>query len=615
MKFSLVAVCIIAVILFIQSQKIELLDSFSQRFNDINFYLQKKHLNPDVVVVSIDEKSINRFGRWPWRRDIIAKGISKLQDTKVVGFDMVFSEKTDYDKELSSAVASLNSSVCGFFFRTHATQDLTNRQRDILQDSSLDLLQSNLTDRQSFLKSDFAELSEASIMTSCTMEAFFSTITSSDKLYRFYPSAFYLDNSLYPSLGIQILRVALNSDIDIDKSNVLLLNKERIHINNSGFTQLNFYAKEEYKALSFLDLYEGKIDEQVLKNKIVLFGVTEMGVGDVVPTPIGNIYGVFVHQTFLSNFLNHELIWESQLLNQLISIVMVLAVLMFVLSIKKLYVRIFAYIFFYLLLFFIAKVLFVTQNIYIDMFYPLLSILLSALVEESVLFYVEEKNTRFIKKAFSNYLSKELLHKLVEKEEFLQLGGERKELSILFSDIRNFTALSEDMNDPQKLIQLLNRYFTPMTEAVLRNRGMVDKYIGDAIMAFFNAPVDVENHAKAACDSALEMIANLASLNEELAEDQIAPIEIGIGINTGEVVVGNMGATERFNYTIIGDSVNLASRLEAKTKEYKVEIIISSFTYELVKDFFEFKNLGFTDIKGKKERIEIYQLISKKEML
>lgn len=615
MRFSVVAFFTLVLILLLQSQKIELLESFSQRFNDLNFHLQEKTINPDIVVIGIDEKSVNHFGRWPWNREVLAQGLKKLQDADLVAFDMVFSESTPSDQDLANSLSSLNNSVCGFFLRKHATEVLTDTQLDVLQNSSLDLLQSKLKEQNNFFTANFAEVSIEPIIESCTMQGAFSTISSDDKLYRFYPSAFYLHNSLYPSLGLQSLRLRFNSDVDLKNSDTLVLNKENIYIDSFGFTRLNFYPKEQYKALSFLDLYEGKIEKSALQNKIVLFGVTEMGVGDIVPTPVGNIYGVFLHQTFLSNFLNHELIWESRILNQFVCVVMILSILLLVLSIKKVFLRVVGYIAFYMFVFVVSKYIFVTQNIYIDMFYPLLSIVIGALIQEFIIFYVHEKDTRFLKKAFSSYLSKELLDKLVRSEKGLELGGEKKELSILFSDIRNFTTISEEMNDPQKLIHLLNRYFTPMTQAVMDNKGMLDKYIGDAVMAFFNAPVDVENHAQAACNCALEMREKLATLNEELQRDGIAPIHIGIGINTGEAVVGNMGATKRFNYTIIGDSVNLASRLESKTKEYKVDIIISSYTYELVKDLFLCKDLGFTDIKGKKQSVRIYQLISKKEMI
>lgn len=611
-RTSLLGVFSLLLILFLEFEKFEFLDSFAEKFNDTNFAFQTKSINPDVLVVAVDEKSVNYFGRWPWDRAVLAQGLEKLKAADVVALDMVFSESTATDQKLASSIETLNNSVCGFFLREQATQELSAQEHDILQNSSLDLLQSKLQKNEHFLNAKFAELNVEPILGACTMQGAFSTITASDKLYRWYPTAFYIQNSLYPSLALQSLRLKFNSDVDRKTANVMTLDNQNIAVNDLGFVRLNFYDKKAYKTISFVDLYNGKIKNSELQNKIVLVGVTEMGIGDVVATPIGNMYGVYLHATFLSNFLNSELIKEFSSLNYLMTILIVLIVLISSMLFKQLYGRIVTYIGSYLLLFAIAKTLFVFNSLYIDMFYPLIALGLSVALIEFSIFYVQEKDTRFIKKAFSSYLSKELLDKLVHSKKDLELGGEKKVLSILFSDIRNFTTISEEMDDPQQLIKLLNRYFTPMTQAVMDNKGMLDKYIGDAVMAFFNAPLDLEEHAHAACTCALEMIEKLNLLNKEFEKEGIAPIHIGIGINTGEAVVGNMGATKRFNYTIIGDSVNLASRLESKTKEFGVEIIISSYTYALVKEDFICKDLGFTPIKGKKDEVRIYQLISHK---
>jgi adenylate cyclase len=210
--------------------------------------------------------------------------------------------------------------------------------------------------------------------------------------------------------------------------------------------------------------------------------------------------------------------------------------------------------------------------------------------------------------AFSSYLSADLLDQLIENPEALALGGEKKELTILFSDIRGFTTISESM-DPVSLINLLNRYFTPMTNSVLEHGGMLDKYIGDAVMAFFNAPVDVKEHANAGCDTALEMIEKLDELNIELAAEGIPPIRIGIGLNTAEVVVGNMGSDTRFNYTVIGDGVNLSSRVEGLTKNYGVDILITEFTVEKITKDFVYRKIEPVKVKGKDEAVLLYELM------
>jgi len=611
MRYSLVFVTLFVILLVIKSAQFSQYGGFKEGFSDLYTHSQEKNLNRKILIIGIDEKSIDRFGRWPWERSILAKGIKNLQNAEVVGFDMVFSEPTSHDAQLAAAIENLENSVCGFFLRKKATAPADEEQLAILADSSLDLLQSKLQDDTHFLSANAVELNDLALLQSCTMQGAFSTLLSEDKLYRDYPVAFFYGDTLYPSLGTQMLRLYLNEDLDYIDKRTLKLGKEKLYLDDHGFVRLNFYDKEEYKVISFLDVYDGKIPKELLKNRLVLLGITEMGVGDVVSTPIGSLYGVFLHATFLSNFLNDEFIVSFYWIDTLVLFI-ILFLLYSILYVKSIFKRFALYVVVYFGMYEISLLAFNIYSIQIDMLTPLIGTVLTVMIQESWLFYDKEKDARFIKKAFSNYLSNELLTLLVKNNKKLQLGGEKKELSILFSDIRNFTNLSEKMHDPQQLIALLNRYFTPMTQAVLNNRGMVDKYIGDAVMAFFNAPVAIDNHAQAACDCALEMIEKLKKLNMELEAEGMKPIHIGIGINTGEAVVGNMGSSKRFNYTVIGDSVNLASRLEAKTKEYGVNIIISQTTYEQVKDTFECRDLGVTQIKGKEKVVHIYELVAKK---
>ena len=231
---------------------------------------------------------------------------------------------------------------------------------------------------------------------------------------------------------------------------------------------------------------------------------------------------------------------------------------------------------------------------------------------EALAFNNNERKSRFMRDAFSSYLSKDLLERLILNPKALSLGGEKKELSILFSDIRGFTSISESM-DPESLVRLLNRYFTPMTNCVLEHNGMLDKYIGDAVMAFYNAPVDVERHADQASLSALMMISLLEKLNVELKAENSPQIHIGIGINTADVVVGNMGSDTRFNYTVMGDGVNLASRVESLTKNYGVEILITQFTVEKLTQEFVYRKIEPVIVKGKDEAVLLYELMPSTE--
>lgn len=599
--------------LLLQIYKIEPFESFSLRFNDINFYLQDKEPNKDIVFVAVDEPSVNKYGRWPWDREIIAKGIDTIARADVVLLDMIFSEPTVHEKDivLSDSIAGLSNSVCGFFLRHNSTQTISDEELEVLGDSSLDLLQSQVYEYQNpiFASAPDAEISILPILEACTLSGSFSTLTESDHLFRSYPISVYYDEILYPSLAIQGLRLKFNADIQRVNEHSVEIDGHTIDLDDRGFTRLNFYKPSQYTVISFLDIATGKVKPEYFDSKIVILGITEVGAGDVVSTPIGAMPGPLLHYTFISNLLENHLIIEPQYIASTIIVFMVLLPLILVLLIKKILYRLLVNIFIYLMIYVIARTLFVVDMIYIDMFYPLVSLLLSAVAVEAIAFNIQEKGGRFMRDAFSSYLSADLLDQLIKNPQALALGGEKKELSVLFSDIRGFTTMSESM-EPDQLIKLLNRYFTPMTNAVLDHGGMLDKYIGDAVMAFYNAPVDIEDHAEASCNSALEMIAQLNILNVELGNDGINPIMIGIGINTAEVVVGNMGSDTRFNYTVIGDGVNLASRIEGLTKNYGVNILITENTVEKIGDKFLYRKIEAVKVKGKDKAVLLYELMS-----
>ncbi len=610
--YATVLVPILAVALVLQIYKVEPFESFSLRFNDINFDLQKKQPSKDVVFVAVDEPSVNVYGRWPWKRGILAKGINNLSQADVVLMDMIFSEPTSQkqDAKLGESLASLNASVCGFFLRHEATQNISNDELTVVSDSALDLLQSQVSEFKNpkFISAPYAEMNILPILQSCTLSGSFTTLIESDKLLRAYPIAMYFKDMLYPSLAIQGLRLKFGKDIKRLDKNHLEINKNKIELNDKGFVRLNFYQYSQYNIKSFLDVVNGKIKPEYFKNKIVILGVTEVGSGDIVSTPIGSIPGALLHYTFISNLLEHHLIVEPALVTPLLIIFMVILPFILVLLFKNILHRVAIYLVLYLIVYILIRYLFISENIYIDLFYPLVSLLISAATIEAIAFNIQEKSGKFIRGAFSSYLSKDLLDQLIKHPQALALGGEKKELTILFSDIRGFTTISESM-DPVRLVKLLNRYFTPMTNIVLKNGGMLDKYIGDAIMAFFNAPITVPDHADATCKTALDMIKALDKLNIELESEKIAPIHIGIGINTAEVVVGNMGSDTRFNYTVIGDGVNLASRIEGLTKNYGVSILITEFTMRKLSAEFLYRKIEPVKVKGKNKAVLLFELM------
>jgi len=263
---------------------------------------------------------------------------------------------------------------------------------------------------------------------------------------------------------------------------------------------------------------------------------------------------------------------------------------------------------------------FVAHNLLIDFTYPLMSCWLIYLVLTFVNYFREQQQRQQIRSAFGFYLSPQLVEQLARSPERLVLGGEERRMTILFSDVRGFTTISEHYkDDPQGLTRLMNRFLTPLTNAIIERKGTIDKYIGDAIMAFWNAPVDDPDQESNACEAALQMLERAATLNGELKREAEAnggvymPLRIGIGLNTGPCVVGNMGSDFRFNYSVLGDTVNFASRLEARTKDYRLPLVIGSRTAEGAKQKFATMEIDLIQVKGKTQPEAVFAVLGRAE--
>ena len=545
----------------------------------------------------------------------MAKGLQKLDQADAVMIDMLFSEPTELKKDqlLGESLASIPS-VCGFFLRHNATQNVDEEQRELLFDSTLERLQVDVDTygTPQFGMGAYAEVNSAEILQYCSISGTFTTERDSDALFRRYPVAYYFDDMLFPSLGVQALRLAYDSDLErLDANHLSFLDKV-LSLDEKGFVYLNYYKKDAYQHLSFEKLYDGDYAPDLFKDKIVIIGITEVGATDVRATPIGTLSGALLHYTFVSNVLNDELIKHLPSVDYISMVLLYSLIFMIGQFVKTLMQRLSLYLLVGLSFVGLVVWIFVNYYLMIDLFYTLMALVLALVIIEVRFQFYHERDEKFIKDAFSNYLSAPLLDKLLAEPQGLQLGGEKRELTILFSDIRSFTTISEKM-PPEQLSKMLNRYFNPMSDAVKNHGGMVDKYIGDAVMAFFNAPVALSNHAEAACEAALEMIASLKVLNRSFEAEGLPEIKIGIGVNTAEVFVGNFGADDRFNYTVIGDGVNLASRVEGLNKRYGSSIIITEYTKAVLPSKFLTRYLEPVQVKGKEVFVVIYELLEKSD--
>jgi adenylate cyclase len=363
----------------------------------------------------------------------------------------------------------------------------------------------------------------------------------------------------------------------------------------------------------FNTLEATEIDNRVA-DKIVILGLTIEGVGGIISTPIGERWAHEIQAQALQTLVDGTSISRTSYARVLEGILLTLLLGLCLHIVPRLTVGLTVpfYAFFVVTAAYAAYYLFKTELQLWDPSYIILavSIVFGHLVFNN--FAREFRLKQQIKKQFGTYLSPALVEKLQKNPELLQLGGDTRELSIMFTDVRGFTTISEHYgSDVQGLTKIMNRYMTAMTAKILQNEGTLDKYIGDAQMAFWNAPLDDADHAKHAVKTALEMLGDLERFNKEIATEGVPPFGMGLGINTGSVVVGNMGSSQRFDYTCLGDTVNLASRLEGQSKPYHVKMVIGPKTYEYVKDEYLCVELDCLAVKGKSEGVNIYTIVEK----
>jgi adenylate cyclase len=457
----------------------------------------------------------------------------------------------------------------------------------------------------------------------------FSIDPESDGIIRRVPVIMTAQGSVVPSLSMEMLRVVTGSSailVRVDQAGVQSVAVPGLEVptdrNGQFWVHFNHHDPERY--VSAKDVLQGNVPPDRLAGKLVLIGTSAIGLLDLKTTPLdAAIPGVEVHAQILESVLSKSSLVNP---NYAIGAELALAVLFglaIIIAAPMLPASIVIVLGGCLIagLIGLSLYLFVEHNLLIDFTYPLISSWLIYLVLTFVNYFREQKQRRQIRSAFGYYLSPHMVEQLARSPEKLVLGGEERRMTILFSDVRGFTTISEHYkDDPQGLTRLMNRFLTPLTNAIIERKGTIDKYIGDAIMAFWNAPVDDGEQEANACEAALEMLLRAETLNGELKREAetnggiYMPLRIGIGLNTGPCVVGNMGSDFRFNYSVLGDTVNLASRLEGRTKDYRIPVVIGSRTAEGAKQKFAVMEIDLIMVKGKKQPEAVFTVLGRSEV-
>jgi adenylate cyclase len=590
-----------------------------------------------VVIVDIDEKSLKSVGQWPWPRTRIADLVSRLTDmgAVVIGFDVVFAEPDrmspalaaenfrgldDETREKLRALKSNDAILADAMRRSHVVVGqsglpVATTQQDAKQ-PPVGIATIGGDPRPYLL--DFPGLlrNVPVLEQAASGRGLFTIRAEPDGIVRRVPLVMVAGGGVVPSLSLDMLRVASGAStilIRSDRAGVQSVAVPGLAIptDRNGQLWIHFAPHDPSRYVSAADVLDGKVQPQRVNRRLVLIGTSAVGLLDSKTTPIDPVMpGVEVHAQVLESMLSGTALSEpgyaigAELCAALLAGIFIIAVapvlnaaLLLIIGAAIVAVMIGgSWYFFY------------HDRLLLDSTYPLLS---SVLVYLTLVFgnYIREQAQRLrIRSAFSQYLAPALVEQLTRSSAKLTLGGEEREMTILFSDVRGFTTISElYKDDPQGLTSLMNSLLTPTTNAIIEHGGTIDKYIGDAIMAFWNAPLLDSRQEINACEAALEMLRRVELLNEAREQkareegQRFIPIKIGIGINTGKCVVGNMGSDLRFNYSVLGDAVNLASRLEGQSKTYGLPIILGSRTAAKLDGRFALLEFDCIAVKGKTE--------------
>jgi len=579
------------------------LDFLENRSLDLRFLLRGEiGSDPRIVIVSIDEASFAELRRrWPWPRTDLARCIDRLarEGARTIGIDLIMSEPDPGDEDLARSARAFGNAVFGMKFEETVRRMLWNGKEVELRDEAL-------TEPIEPIR----ESGDA---------GYLNLPQDSDGFVRRFAPVRPCQDQVCASFD---LKIALRfqgiplGDLTYVPFGSLGIGNRSIPLNHDDTVWINFTGPAgKFERVSFYQVVEGFHRPGFFEGKLVLIGPTFLDSKDFFPTPFTEtkkgrkypLFGVEIHANIINGLLTGNFIRPLHPLVQRL-IVLLGGMLVTLLSLRLSPLRGALSISLLLIVYGIGCVWLFVENLLVPAAAPVLTFAGVYFALSVFRYFTEEREKRQIRAMFQKYVSPAVVNKLIQDPGQLRLGGEKRVLTVLFSDIRGFTSLSERM-PPEEILKLLNQYLTAMTAVVLRNGGMLDKYVGDAVMAVFGAPLEVENHALLACRTAVEMMEELQGLQSEWTEAGKPVLDIGIGINTGEMVIGNVGSPSRMDYTVIGDHVNLASRLEGTNKEFGTHIIISGSTHEIVKGRVAVRDLGEIRVKGKETPVPVYELL------
>ncbi len=611
-------------------------DSFDNKLRDYFFTIRGEIANTGkVVIIDIDEKSLKNLGQWPWSRNKISQILNNLTQAKVaiIGMDIVFAEEDNssphkvfkkynvkkenipnYDLELSKTIQN-TPTILGYLFELEKNKKYINNKAPNIPAI---FIEKNKKLAEKYLINAYGTIINTQVLQDNSYSSgFFNNTPDQSGVTRSVPLLISYDDMIYPSLALEIVRILTSSKkvfVNYNENGVerISLNKIDIPTDRHGRILVNYRGKEKnFKYISASDIYYNKFEKKSLENKIVLIGTSAAGLLDLRATPFDFVFpGVEIHANVIDNIIQGDFLYKnpnSDIINMVLIFILSFLIVLSV-TYTPFWLNPFILLFsLFSTLFFLYHILFYFSYI-LNIFFPLITILIAFILSTLLDYLYKVKLEQAIKKKFASKVSKEVMNKLLHNIDSNKFQAMEKEITVFFSDIRGFTKISESMNDAKVLILYLNQYMEPMSNIITKYEGTIDKYIGDAIMAYWNAPSNVKNHADKAVQTALKQIEELKNLNKKFEKENKPLIDIGIGINTGIATIGEMGSIRRSDYTVIGDSINLGSRLESLCKYYDSRINISNFTKDKLNEEYTLRFLDLVKVKGKEKPVEIWQV-------
>ena len=601
-----------------------------------------------VIVIDIDEKSLQEIGQWPWPRSVLGKLVDKTYLSASLGFDIVFAEfDRTGSKELKKQYKD-NPSLQNILNEVPDNDDIfarsiKNHGRVVLgsiPSNSLDnsfkpkfgLIEQGDNPRK-FLQKYSGIQTNLNNLDNSAQGIGSMSIGNNDSIIRRLPLFENINDSLVPSLGLEILRVAIGaSTYQIKSSNAsgetafgeetginhVKLGNLIIPTNEDGSAWIH-YSKKPIKTIPIWEVLSSNYSADFFEGKVLIVGTSAPGLFDLRSTPLeNNVPGVNIIANLTDQILSGQFLKRPDWifgLELITGIILALLITFFIQSLGPIG-GLSVFIFGNSISILGSYYIFNNYSYLIDPISPLVICLLCYLVVTFFNFLFTELERSKVRNAFSQYMSPVMVEKLAKSSESLKLGGERKEMTFLFSDIRGFTSISEKYkSDPEALTNLINNLLTVLSNEILNNQGTIDKYMGDCIMAFWNAPSEDPDHREKSINAAFAMTKALEQLNIDLNRLNEDKLSVGIGINTGECIVGNMGSNKRFDYTVLGDAVNLASRLEGQSSNYGMQIILGEGSIKgLSEEKYIIYELDSIAVKGKSEPVTIFTVFDKTEI-